>query len=471
MKKVSCLSALAICALTIIAQDVDPVLMRINGRNITRSEFEYSYNKNNSDGVLDKKNVKDYVPLFVDFKLKVAAAESEGFDTLSSIKRELQGYKEQIVLPTIVDEDFIERKAKETYDNTAARFAGEDLLNASHILIRLPQNATDEQQKAAKVKADSIYTALINGADFAEMAKIYSEDKGSAQRGGMLGQFGKGMMIPDFENAAYALKKGEMSRPVLTPVGYHIIKIEDRHPFEPYEFHRESILKFLEARGVKEASANALIDSLAKKNNVGRSEVLDSLCNEYLSKNQDAKYLAQEYYDGTLMYEISKKNVWDRAARDEEGLKAYFAKNKKKYAWTEPRFCGIIVHAKNDSIQKLAKKLIKGVNEDMWSTTLVKALNTDSVKNVRVERGIYKCGESKHVDNLVFKTGEGRQVKDFPVTAVYGKKSKKPRSYKDVRGLVTTDYQNELEKVWVEGLRSKYTVKIDESVLSTVNNH
>ena len=227
----------------------------------------------------------------------------------------------------------------------------------------------------------------------------------------------------------------------------------------------------MEARGVKEASANALIDSLAKKNNVGRSEVLDSLCDEYLSKDVDAKYLAQEYYDGTLMYEISKKNVWDKAARDEEGLATYFAKNKKKYAWTEPRFCGIIVHAKNDSIQKLAKKLIKGVSEDMWSATLVKALNTDSIKNVRVERGIYKSGESKHVDYLVFKTGESKPVKDYPVTAVYGKKSKKPRTFKDVRGLVTTDYQNELEKLWVEGLRSKYSVVVDESVLSTVNNH
>ena len=119
----------------------------------------------------------------------------------------------------------------------------------------------------------------------------------------------------------------------------------------------------------------------------------------------------------------------------------------------------------------MVKKLIKGVSKDMWSVTLVKALNTDSVKNVRVERGIYKRGESKHVDYLVFKTGESKPVKDFPVTAVYGKKSKKPRSFKDVRGLVTTDYQNELEKLWVEGLRSKYSVEVDESVLSTVNNH
>ena len=109
--------------------------------------------------------------------------------------------------------------------------------------------------------------------------------------------------------------------------------------------------------------------------------------------------------------------------------------------------------------------------EDSWPATLVKALNTDSVKNIRVERGVYKLGDSKHVDFLVFKSGEGASVKDYPVTSVYGKKSKKPRGYKDVRGLVTTDYQNELEKEWVEGLRAKYSFEVDESVLSTVNNH
>jgi peptidyl-prolyl cis-trans isomerase SurA len=471
MKKIFCLTLMALSVLSVAAQSEDPVVMKINGKSITRSEFEYSFNKNNSDGVLDKKDVKDYVQLFVDFKLKVIAAEDAGFDTLPSIKKELAGYREQIVMPTIVDEDFIERKAKETYDNTAARFGGEDLLKASHILIRLDQNATAEQQVAAKAKIDSIYAELLKGADFAEMAKAFSDDKGSAQRGGDLGQFGKGMMIPDFENAAYALKKGEMSKPFLSVVGYHIVKVNDRHPFEPYEFHHDNIIKFLEARGIKEASANALLDSLSKKQGVGRAEVVDSLCDVYLSQNAEARFLSQEYYDGTLMYEISKANIWDKAARDDEGLASHFASNKKKYAWKEPRFCGIIVHAKNDSIQKLVKKALKGVKEEDWSVTLVKAFNNDSVKNVRIERGIYKKGDSGYVDYLVFKTGEEKHMKDFASTAVYGKKCKKPRNYKDVKGAVTTDYQNRLEKEWVESLRSKYKVEVDESVLSTVNNH
>ena len=135
MNKFSLLTVGLFCTLNSFAQDSDPVLMRINGKQITRAEFEYSFNKNNSDGVLDKKNVKDYVPLFVDFKLKVAAAEEARIDTLPNIKRELEGYKEQLVMPTLVDNDFIEKQAKETYNATAARFAGQDLLTASHILV------------------------------------------------------------------------------------------------------------------------------------------------------------------------------------------------------------------------------------------------------------------------------------------------------------------------------------------------
>ncbi len=471
MKKIVFFTLSLMCVCGGFAQTDDPVIMRINGKDITRSEFEYSFNKNNADGVLDKKEVKDYVPLFVDFKLKVAAAEDAGIDTLPSIKRELNGYREQLILPTIVDNDYIEEKAKETYNATAARFAGADLLKASHILVLMRQDATSEQQVVAKQRIDSIYNVLVAGADFAEVAKACSDDKGSAQRGGSLGQFGKGMMIPDFENAAYALQAGEMSKPIKSTVGWHIIKMEERHPFEPYEFHRESIIKFLEARGVKEASANALLEKLITQTGKTREEILDSLCEDYLSKDLDMKYLSQEYYDGTLMYEMSKTHVWDKAAKDNVGLAGYFANNKKKYTWDSPRFCGIVIHAKDAATLKAAKKALKKVEEDNWAQTLVKTFNTDSVKMIRVEKGIYKQGESPYVDYIVFKKGENKQFKDFPVTDVYGKKSKTPRSYKDVRGQVTTDYQNELEKQWIESLRAKYPVEIFDDVLSTVNKH
>lgn len=470
MKKITMFMAGMFVGLCAMAQS-DPVIMKINGKNITRSEFEYSYNKNNSEGVLDKKTIKEYVPLYVDFKLKVAAAEDAKIDTLTSIRKELRGYKEQMILPELVDTAFIEREARKTYEATASRFAGQDLLNASHILVLMRQDATPEQEKAAKVRIDSIYDALKAGADFATLARQCSDDKGSAVRGGDLGQFGKGMMIPDFENAAYALKPGQMSEPVKSTVGWHIIKLTDRHPFEPYEYHHDAIMKFLDQRGVKEASANAYIDSIAKIRGISRDEMVDILHDDITSKDSELKNLAQEYYDGTLMYEICKNEIWDKAKSDEDGQKAYFDAHSGDYKWDAPRFCGIVVHAKDKATIAAAKKAIKGVKEEDWAKTLTSVLNNDSVKLVRIERGIFKKGDNANVDALSFKQGEVKPMKDYPETILFGKQSKKPRSYKDVKGLVTTDFQNQEEKKWVEQLRGKYSVEIFDDVVNTVNNH
>ena len=474
MKKNAFFAASLLMGLAAQAQTVDdPVLMHVNGSPVTRSEFEYSFNKNNADGVLDKKDVADYVQLFVDFKMKVEAAKDAGYDTLTAIRRELNGYREEMVLPTLVDSGYIERVARETYDNTAKRFDGQDLLTASHILIMMRQNATPEQQTTAKARIDSIYQALLAGADFAELAQKYSDDKGSARQGGKLPQFGKGMMVPKFEAAAYALQAGEMSKPVESDYGWHIIKMHERHPFESYEYHHDKIIQFLEQRGVKEASANALVDSLAKQEGVERNVIINRYYDELMSKDLDSKYLAQEYYDGTLMYEISKNEVWEPAAKDEVGMTQYFMENRSKYTWDEPHYRGIVIHAKDKKVLKLAQKLTKGVPEADWAKTIVTALNNDSVKVVRVEQlGVFSQGDNKAIDMLVFKSKKDyKPMKDYPITGVVGKKLKQPETYMDVRGQLATDYQQMREKQWVEGLRKRYTYDVNEAVLNTVNKH
>ncbi len=463
----ACMSAVAVSAQS------DPVLMTINGKQITRSEFEYSYNKNNTEGVIDKKSVEDYVPLFIDFKLKVAAAEEARYDTLTAIQKDLHSYREQMLLPTIVDKDFIEREARATYDNTAARFEGQDILTASHILIGMRQDATDGQQRAAQSRADSLYNALQNGADFADLAKRYSDDKVSAAKGGQLGQFGKGMMIPDFEKAVYSMSVGQISKPVKTTVGWHIIKLEDRHPFESYEFHHDNIVKFLESRGIKTASANHYIDSIAKARNVEREVVVSDLFDNMIANDSEAKFLSQEYYDGTMMYEISKNLIWDVASKDEEGIADYYSRNKKKYVWDAPRFKGIVMHTKDQATADAAKKMLKKVKDDsMWAKMLVDEFNNDSVTNIRIEHGLFKQGDNTGVDVYVFGvSGEVKPMKGYPVTDVYGNLLKKPKSYKDVKGKVVADYQTAKEKEWVESLRKKYSYSVDAEVLKTVNNH
>lgn len=474
MKKTFILMAAALLSFAAGAQtESDPVLMEINGKPVLRSEFEYSYNKNNADGVIDKKTVDEYVQLFINFKLKVEAAKAEGLDSVEATNRELYGYREQMVMDQLVDSAFIESEALKTYEQTAKRFGEDDLITCSHILVLMRQDADEAAQAKAKAKIDSIYDVLLGGADFAEVAKQSSEDRGSTQNGGALPQFGKGMMIPDFEAQAYSMQAGQLSKPFQTTVGWHIILLHDRHPFESYEYHHDKILEFLDKRGIRKTSAQALVDSLVKTTGRTKEQVVDSLFDVAARTDTDMRYLAQEYCDGTLMYEISKERVWDKAARDFKGLENYFLAHRSDYAWDSPRFRGIVIHAKDKKVLKQAKKLTKGVQESDWPTTIVDALNTDSVKVVRIEHGLFKKGDNGSADRYGFKDkkAEPKALKNYPVSDAVGTLLSAPETWEDVKGQVTTDYQQELEERWVEGLRARYPVVVYDEVLATVNNH
>ncbi len=133
----------------------------------------------------------------------------------------------------------------------------------------------------------------------------------------------------------------------------------------------------------------------------------------------------------------------------------------------------MVYHVKNKDDVKAVKDCVKNVPFNDWAENLRTTFNNDSILRIRVEKGIFKKGDNAFIDKMVFKKDTATiAVKDFPIDAVYGKLLKKcPESFEDVRGLVIADYQDMLEKGWVEELRRKYPVEIDYEVLSTVNNH
>ena len=100
------------CTAMTFAQKNDPVIMTINGQDVLRSEFEYSYNKNNSEGVIDKKSIEEYVDLFINYKLKVCAALDANMDTLTSFKNEYTEYRDQQIRPTLITDKDVEAEAK-----------------------------------------------------------------------------------------------------------------------------------------------------------------------------------------------------------------------------------------------------------------------------------------------------------------------------------------------------------------------
>ncbi|WP_321438776.1 peptidylprolyl isomerase [uncultured Bacteroides sp.] len=362
--------ALSTCA---FAQQKDQVLMRINNKDITRSEFEYIYNKNNSNNELDKKSLDDYVNLFVNFKLKVTAAEAEGVDTTKNFRDELQGYRHQLTKSYLTDDSVDVAYAREMYNRLKENVEAshilvrckpdatpEDSLNAyhkaerarqrilkgeefekvarevsedpsvkqnggnlgyftalqmvapfedvvfslkkgevskpvrtdfgyhvikltnrrpdmgkvlvAHILKFLPQDVTREQENKAKIQIDSIYDALQKGADFATVAKKCSEDQGTASRGGELPWIGFRQTVKEFEDVAFSLNKGEISKPFRSPSGLHIVKLIDRKPIESFEEKRDEVIRRLERQGRGEKGVDALVEKLKKEYNFSFNE-------------------------------------------------------------------------------------------------------------------------------------------------------------------------------------------------------
>lgn len=467
------LGFMLLCGGMAFAQSADPVIMKINGQPISRSEFEYSFNKNNSEGVIDKKSVEEYVDLFINYKLKVEAAKAARLDTLKSFLDEFAGYRDQQIRPAIITDDDVEAEAKRIYTETQQRIDGNGgMIKPAHILVQVSQKATPEQREAAKAKIDSIYNVLKNGADFAETAKACSDDKNSAVKGGELSWIAKGMTLKEFEDAAWNLEKGQMSEPVLSPAGWHVILQKDKGNFYSYESQRNDILKFIDMRGLREKIIDNKLDSLSKAENTTSEKILEAKRIEMEAADSDLKNLIREYHDGLLLYEISNRTVWEKAATDTVGLENYFKKNKKNYKWDEPRFKGIAYHVKEQADVKAVKDAVKKLPFGKWADKLRTTFNNDSVLRIRVEKGLFKKGDNALVDREVFGVDTvAKPMKDYPIDAVYGKKLKAPKEMSDVRAQVLADYQDMLEKEWVAQLRRKFTVEVDEAVLKTVNKH
>ena len=461
---------------TAIAQTAnDPVVMTVAGVDVPRSEFEYSYNKNNTDGVIDKKTVEEYVELFVNYKLKVQAALDARLDTTTSFRQEFAQYRDQQIRPTFVTDEDMLAEAHKVYDQTVEQIGPDGLVSAAHILILTPQKATEEEQREAKRRIDSVYTALQAGADFEELARKVSQDPGSARRGGMLGWFARKQMVKEFEDEAFALQPGQMSKPFLSPYGWHIILMKERKQFEPFEFHKENILRYLEQRNARDAITEQKLNAMvqASNNTVTKESLLDQRADSLSAADPEMRYLIKEYHDGLLLYEISNSTIWEKAAQDDQALENYFKKHKKQYKWDEPRFKGMAYHVKDQANVKAVAKCVKKLKFDEWNEALRTTFNKDSVIRIRAEKGIFKKGDNKLIDREIFKVADVQvdSVKGYPIDAVYGKLLKKPQDYTDVRALVLTDLQDEMERQWVADLRKKYAVIVNDEVLKTINKH
>ncbi|MEY4596623.1 MAG: hypothetical protein RLZZ506_1043 [Bacteroidota bacterium] len=204
----------------------DPVVMTINNKPVTKSEFLQIYTKNNPNPSFDKDSLDRYMELFQVFKLKVAEAEALGYDTLPRLQKELDGYKKQLALPYLIDSVQNQSMVQEAYNRTATE------VRCSHILVKLDPNASPKDTLAAYNRLLGLKARIEKGEDFASVAKskLGSEDPSVVNNGGDLGYFTAFQMVYPFEEKAYNTPVGTVSEPFRTRFGYHILKVTDKRP-------------------------------------------------------------------------------------------------------------------------------------------------------------------------------------------------------------------------------------------------
>ncbi len=206
-----------------VAAQNDEVLITINGLEINRAEFERIYRKNNQN-LLDNSDIKspkEYLDLYIDFKLKVVEAMNLKMDTGRAFREELAGYRNELAAPYLTDMQYDEKLVKELYRRMKTE------VNASHILFRFPENASKEKEEEVLGRALKVRDEILGGKDFNAAAFEYSEDPSAKNNQGNLGYFSAFQMVTPFENAVYSIPEGEISEPVKTSFGYHLIQVHD----------------------------------------------------------------------------------------------------------------------------------------------------------------------------------------------------------------------------------------------------
>lgn len=490
-------------SLSTFSQKRQAILFKIDKKPQLVTDFEKNYLKN-IDIVVDstQKKLKNYLDLYINYRLKVQAAYNLKLDTLPEFIGELSRYKQQLMTPYLKDSLALENLAKEAY------YRSKYEVNANHILIRLEEGALPKDTLKAynliskarkeivegqkfedvalkysedpsvkknfgnlsyfkvfqmvypfenaayntpvgkispifktrygyhilkindkrlslgeievahimlknkdaksiavnKLKIDSIYTLLKNGQKFADLAKKYSQDSGSAKNGGKLTKFGVGKIIKEFSDAAFALKNiGDYSKPFKTQYGWHIVTLLKKYPIDSYEKMHPELLKKVRKGERADQIEKSIIDKLKKtytileyksaladfqkpnwfkrKDSLKRPilKVQDSVFTQkdlvvYLAFKKIEKYVSNQIYnkfkdrkiidyykthlestnkdyaasvnefkEGLLLFDVMQKNIWQKAKIDSTGLKAFYMLNRRKYPNDFKKNRGIII--------------------------------------------------------------------------------------------------------------------------------
>lgn len=420
-------------------------------------------------------------------------------------------------------------------------------MEAAHILIKKKVKGTPDAE--AKMKADSLYQRIKDGGSFEEFARLYSEDKTSSNQGGNIGYFGINQFEQSFEDAAHALKSNnDISKPVETSIGYHIIKRLNKEEELPYDrakrkiqadITRDSRFALAQATLIEKIKSEAkfnynqeafnrianTIDSNfftykwkvpenlvkeklgslgkfdfttdqfmdhvksntrlrlqgAEENNV--KNTLKNLFDDFISqrclqyeegrledKYPDFKSLMREYREGILLFEATKNVVWDKASEDTVGLKHFFEKNKGNYQWDQRAvILSVNIDTTNKAIAEKIYKKHKKANIDKLISKFDKNKSFLSYqKNVVEKKSTDSYVGLSFIKGFMTPLEQDKITENFHYRKVESILPAGQKSLDDARGYIIADYQEYLESLWIDELKAKYKVELDEAVFKSL---
>lgn len=349
----------------------------------------------------------------------------------------------------------------------------------AQILLAVTPGMTNGEREQLSMHADSLYNDLLEGANFADSAKQLSNDNLTYQNGGEMEAFGLGQYDTAFTNAAFALQKdGELSSPVQTSFGFHILKrlqridiINDKANAANMQMLKEKVLQ----SDRMNAAHTMLVKAVRKKIEKDASSAdltSDSAVMDYYSRhleNYNRQYAKQlkEFRDGNLLFAAMQKKVWDAATADSTGLHHFYNENKQKYTWEKSADALIVTCTDPRSLDATQVKIKS--NPASWR----QIAEEDGM--VQIDSGRFELSQIPVAERTSFTEG----ILTAPVTnGQDGSKTfayiirlhqeNEPKAFEDARGSVINDYQVYLEEKWIAGLREKYPVKINKKVLKSL---
>lgn len=422
-------------------------------------------------------------------------------------------------------------------------------INASHIMLRLNEEASDEEILRAKQRADSIYAEIASGkATFEQMVGEYSDDANSKSKGGEIGfiESTNRNYPEEFREAVFNLKKdGDYSKPIKTKFGFHILKrtekvnllpkdslyadlkrkvsnpkderysvskqavinrIKKEYNFsqnlvalEAFKQKTDSTIIFGTWKDANHQNLKGVLFTLGKTNytgrdfskfielnqqtvlNKGKSMIIDALFNSFVdqkvweyeennlvNKFDKYRYLIQEYNDGILLFNLSEKRVWNKGITDTIGLREYYEANKSNYMWND-RVDAVIYECQSEEV---CKKVYKWVKKGKADTTISRMAHKIHPLSLVVKNGKYQMEDHPVLSATKWKKGRKKVEVDgkFYVVVIKEVLKAQPKALSEIRGPLTSKYQNKLEKEWIEELKKKYPVSINQAVLQSFLN-